>query len=316
MEKSNPSRFLTVLGAGITGAVLSLMMYAEVYPTSLVSADTKVKLSGTWDTPLIQGATVSGLFRAAYDNLGSVRIPVRTYDRINSNTVIFRLRELGSAPWIVENTYVTDRFTDGYRYPFGFPLIEGSSGKTYEFQIHAQSGTPQNAVGFRSGMYPVTFQYAFPKTSFLGSPAAILRFLEVKGANLITDGAFGMVLLVCLLPAISLCLPMFAKNGLSRQGVGTLLFLSAIGLFIAIPATLHPDMILGLFAMGVFFLLSRRLSSWQVFASGLCFLILMIVQIYLGNSYLTPRFGQGIFLCLVLGGIQIIRETTVHNRRS
>lgn len=49
--------------------------------------------------------------------------------------IVFSIKEKGAGNWLYENTYYFDQAATAHLYPFGFPVIENSKGKTYLVEI-------------------------------------------------------------------------------------------------------------------------------------------------------------------------------------
>jgi len=129
---------------------------------------------------LSQGKGVKAEFNSNYSNLGIVAVRFATYDRINDDVLTFRIREKGERRWFYENVYKTDQFQNNQFFPFGFPLIGDSKGKTFEVEIISIHGRKGNTVSI-STEEPVihtTFQYS--SQMLLKPSLEILEFFVSK----------------------------------------------------------------------------------------------------------------------------------------
>ena len=63
--------------------------------------------------------------------------------------IVFRLKEKGAGEWFYESPYFFEQATPSHLFPFGFPIIEDSEGKTYLVEIEGR-GEPN---GETPGLY-------------------------------------------------------------------------------------------------------------------------------------------------------------------
>src|SRR3989344_3438303 len=162
------SGIILILFAG--GLILSLLCLSETNITSMLDYHDKNVYAAHVTGPLVANQIIHGEFRATSDNLGMVKLRVRTYNRINTTHIRFQLREKGTTKWLVSNQYTVDRFPDGLLYPFGFPVITHSKGKTYEFTLESLDGTTDNTIGIEDGYHDVATQYVFHKSEIFSNP--------------------------------------------------------------------------------------------------------------------------------------------------
>ena len=78
-----------------------------------------------------------------------MKVKFNTFDQINLESLIFRIREKNSTDWYYQNKYKTDQINKEIFFPFGFPIIENSQGKVYEIEIESLHSTVNpNAINF------------------------------------------------------------------------------------------------------------------------------------------------------------------------
>lgn len=182
--------------------VIGLLGYQDSFITSLsVTGSIPETQKGTAILPL---TPYVGQFIASYDRLGVVKIRISTGGRLNTNTVVFRLRERGQKTWLVQNAYVTDRFPDGEFYPFGFPVIENSKGKTYEYELTTSDGSAQNTIKVLPGSYAFQSQYIYSSALIRSDGAAALWFLQQKLVELFGTLPHLGYWFMCMLPLFML----------------------------------------------------------------------------------------------------------------
>lgn len=127
---------------GITGSILT---YSEKF--SILSFFYNKNNFSTFQTSeLLKGQKITGNFKAKENSLGIVAVRFNTHTRINEDSVIFRIKQKGESFWYYKNSYKVDQFQPNSFFTFGFPVINNSKGKTYEFEIESVHGKSGNAI--------------------------------------------------------------------------------------------------------------------------------------------------------------------------
>jgi hypothetical protein len=149
---------------------------------------------------LIQGEKISGKFYADEKYLGIVGVRFWNFWRLNDDNIIFRIKESGSDQWYYENRHKSDQFQPHQYFTFGFPTIENSQGKYYEFEVESEHGEPGNAVGVSEISPTFITKYKFPREVILSSPRNAISFVLTKFGNLTRNSSFNASSYVFLLP--------------------------------------------------------------------------------------------------------------------
>src|SRR4030042_3571032 len=154
-----------------------------------------------WKTDeLLAGEKINGEFVAYEDNLGIISIRFNTFDRINDDVLIFRLKEKDSESWYYENKYKVDQFQPDKLFPFGFPKIENYNGKIYQFEIESTKGESENAIAI-SPQFPIfRVKYHFDKEQLLANKLVLARFLFKKFIDAANNFNFILASLVFFIP--------------------------------------------------------------------------------------------------------------------
>jgi hypothetical protein len=129
---------------------------------------------------LYKGSKIQGEIKSGFSNLGIVAVKFNTYNRINNDTLIFKIKQKGMASWYYENVYKTDQFQNDQLFPFGFPLIANSNGKTYSVEITSQNGKKGNAVALSSHGPIMKTTYQYSSQLLLASGLGSLKFITIK----------------------------------------------------------------------------------------------------------------------------------------
>lgn len=157
---------------------------AYVYSKSNLTVVTdylpKNVLIKTTFSEFLKGEKITGEFTSSQNYLGQVLIRFYNYQRINSDSVIFRIKEKGQSNWYYENTYKTDQFVPNALFTFGFPIIGNSKGKTYYFEIESVKGKPEDAVTLSQDLPIAAVIYQFPKKELVKNPRVLSEYVKSK----------------------------------------------------------------------------------------------------------------------------------------
>lgn len=175
--------FMAIFWIGLTALYIihldtsfSVLSYNE--PTS---SFTKINYN-----KLLKGQSISGTFIADDNNLGIVAIKFQTFSRPSfesEDKILFQIREKNAKNWYYKNSY-EDRFIyDIPFFPFGFPVIHNSRGKTYEFQITSLNGNVNNSVALAQGTQILATKYKYTKEILLHNKETLFHFIITKIKN-------------------------------------------------------------------------------------------------------------------------------------
>ncbi len=146
----------------------------------------------THDPPLdsshliLPDQNIQGIFNSQYPNLGSISIRFNTQNQINTDWLTFSIKEQGSQNWYYQGKYKVDQFQPDQFFPFGFPVINDSQNKTYEFILTSQQGTDDNAVSI-SGYEPqLRTKYLINKTDLINNRTILLSWITGLWTKLIS----------------------------------------------------------------------------------------------------------------------------------
>lgn len=142
---------------------------------------------------LIKGEKLQGSFIATNDFLGQVSIRFYNFQRINPDSVIFRIKEEGVKDWYYENTYTTGQFQPNMLFPFGFPVISNSKEKTYIFEVESLDGKPEHSIGISSVEPLGEVLYQYPKSYLFSNPSNLANYIMEEKIEKIEFGLPSLV---------------------------------------------------------------------------------------------------------------------------
>ena len=126
---------------------------------------------------LIKGEKLQGSFIATNDFLGQVSIRFYNFQRINPDSVVFRIKEEGTKDWYYESAYTTGQFQPNMLFPFGFPVISNSKAKTYIFEVESLDGKPEHSIGISSVEPLGAVLYQYPKSYLFSNPSNLVGYI-------------------------------------------------------------------------------------------------------------------------------------------
>lgn len=151
---------------------------------------------------LLKGESVKFEFTAVADNLGTVEISINNYSRINTDKLDFKLKDKSSSSWVYQGLYETSMMDAGQPFPFGFPIIPNSKGRTYQIELKSLQGSEGNFVGINSSISKFfKAKYFYSKEYFKQNPVALLAFFLLKFNEIV--GYFTTIQKITLMSALT-----------------------------------------------------------------------------------------------------------------
>ncbi|MBI3366455.1 hypothetical protein HY041_02410 [Candidatus Roizmanbacteria bacterium] len=128
-----------------------------------------------------------GLIQAQENYFGSIQLRMNALKQLKYDEIIFRIKEKGSTEWYYQNRYTTIQMAFLPFFPFGFPPIEESKDKIYEFEIESIRGTYDNAISISDFTPSIISRSQFPKNILLANKKELLHFIQIKIKNVIEN---------------------------------------------------------------------------------------------------------------------------------
>jgi hypothetical protein len=155
--------------------------------------------------PLLKGEKFEGEIVSIEKGLGIISLRFKSSKRIpykDEDVIVFRVKEKGSSQWYHESTYKSGLIYDVPFLPFGFPVIQDSKGKTYQFELESLKGNVKNGVVLDTRAPIVISKYKQNKAQVLSNLSSFSEFIIKKFFNSIkiVDVYFSSI--VFLLPFI------------------------------------------------------------------------------------------------------------------
>lgn len=168
--------------------------------TILTSSFNRSSLTQIPQGEVVAGQVIQGKFIAKENYLGIVGFRFWNFYRLNDDYLIFRIKEVGQQSWYYQNQYRADQFQPNQYFTFGFPVINESLGKEYQFEIESTKGKSENAIGI-SNQDPVFIaKYKYPRELVSSTTSNFVRFIIKKFTNLMQNSYFTASSYIFLLP--------------------------------------------------------------------------------------------------------------------
>lgn len=269
---------------------------------------------------LLKDEIIEGKFIAQENNLGAIALKITTYNRINDDILSFQLKEAGQKDWYCYNVYFTDRFPDGELYPFGFPIITDSKGKTYEFQIISVKGTPENSIGFLEGSHSFVSRYTFEKNQLIISKKVLISFVFEKICTHFTDSYFLLYFSKFLIPLLLYFIFLSSKdmqdrtiNIIKSKWIGIIIIILMEIVFVFQPILAKSNIILYIASTSLFVSIGYHLKPSIFFRISLFLVLLCFISMYFVQFQVVNRLAIVIFFLITIGLIQIMLTFMNHD---
>lgn len=136
--------------------LVSLALFAPRHTKALMNPVLKVESSDAEKHCLYAGEVYQQKFTSPVDSFGIIAVQFTNNNRINDDTIQFRIRSAEPSPdpargeassdWYYQAETSAEQFRSGWYFPFGFPPIENAENKDFIFEIESTRGEEDNCV--------------------------------------------------------------------------------------------------------------------------------------------------------------------------
>ena len=290
--------------------ISSLILNNKISFSTLVYQES-AKIEQTNTGKLLRGNTISGEFIAKDNHLGILILNFKDFvkpDYRGEDVLSFKLKERGAKNWYVVNNYRSGLMEHQLQFPFGFPQIEYSKDKAYQFEIKSLLGNNSNSVEL-SNKDSVLTAYQYPRQEITGSKSRIITFIFKKSINSLINFDFLLSSVLYLLPFL---LYILWEILIKKLEVGKQIFSVIVLLLILMDIFLLKEFYLGVFILLILlWLISIKFykfeSSVSFFLSGIL-IIFWILLILVDKERYFNKLNIWVFVFLLLGVIQSVLE--------
>ncbi len=321
MKKLQPRKkfkmFMVLSGLILTWFLLTVVQIL-INDESLTRIDRRYRTHEFSDInfqPILQGETRRFEIEASHNNFGSVKIHFITFDRKNSDILIFRIKEKDAHDWYYENTYDTYAFTTLPFYPFGFPLIANAKGKKYIIELQSQHGIENNSVALSKSTTILAASYIFDKSKFISDHSYFLSYLWNKSINSLQNNYLTFTTTVYMYPFLFYIFYMYIlvdNKQINNRSLIKNPFALLLGVTVLYDIVfVHEKFDLLFFFICVlwtFILFYFKRGSRDSYISALILLLFAPLLQLFGQDFMLEKAAAWAFLALVVGIIINIYE--------
>jgi hypothetical protein len=264
---------------------------------------------------LLKGGKIAGEFKAKENYLGIVMLRFNNYvkhDFSSEDILLFKLKEKGTKNWYYINNYRSGLLENNLLFPFGFPIINDSKNKIYQFEIESLLGNDINAVALNKNNFTFLSGYQFPKNEILSSKKSTAKFLVKKSITSLTNLDFLLSSILYLLPFIVYVFIYILSPWWKRiKYLGYILFvllLILIYLDIFFIKELYIGILVSLILGWTYCIIKNKLESKINFLFAFMLILLWVLLITLKINDLQNKINIWTYTFLVIGLVQAVLE--------
>lgn len=252
---------------------------------------------------------IYGEFTAQDNYLGIVLFNLNTFNRTNTDTIEFKFKEKTAKNWYAINGYKVDKFQNGFNYPFGFPPIKDSKGKTYYFEIRSLYGEEGNAIGINRAISFISTEYVFPRSVYSSNKQELVSFVIKKFINMFTNPLFYPILVLYLFPFLFYFLIPFSKK---KKLLGKyILFFPLIVLMLLDKFLVDKVVDLITFELQIFWIILIIIYKWEssvTFLFSLIFVLMLPFLIFMNLIEIAEKIAIQAYFFLAIAVFQLFLE--------
>lgn len=261
---------------------------------------------------LLKGKSVEGEFIAKENYLGQVMLQFKEFAK-NTNRLedilVFKLKEKGEKEWYFTGTYKARLFENSLYFPFGFPPIENSRGKTYVFVFTSLYGNEENAIEVDKNSLNLTTAYQFPRSEILKSKKDSFDYLTRKISTSVVDVHFLLSSTFFLVPLLIYIMGfLYFRKFKNRNLLPSLFVLGMIFINIYFFKEINVGILVFLIICWIFVCIVQKLESSVSFAIAFILIPVWTLLTYFHINNFKNELNVWVYSFLVIGLIQAVLE--------
>lgn len=283
---------------------------------------------------LTAGKKITGQFVATDDNLGAVAVRLHNFHGggVEEDRIMFRFKEKGAKFWYYVHEYTGGQFHELDLFPFGFPIISHSQGKTYVFEVESKYGYNLTSLDLTDLDPIVVSEYQYPKSLLLQNKELMNMFIKKKITYQLQNLDIRIMLLIFPLPLLlyllglsplgkavySPVIPLLNKikkrvpiffqyfaNKISPYDLCILLVLIIDTLFVNGP---NETVIFTLFVLIFIKLFVFKKKDYNEFPTALFFMLLCPLFLIIHNKPAAERAAVWSYVLLIIGTGKLVAD--------
>ena len=297
--------------------IISSILFSSGVPFSVITQNSKISFFEKTNYYLFKNALIKGQFLAKENNLGIVSIRFVPHQAIpydEEDTLIFKIKEKGTAKWYSQNFYRSGLIYGSSLFPFGFPVISNSKNKEYQFLLISLYGNRENAIALSFLQPNVVISYQIPKQEIFKNPHTFLQFIYKKlqttyaTLNLFLNSTFFLLPLF-----IYFILIVFPISKISISPIKLQLFVLILALYDSIfIVQTYIGLTLIILGLWIVLVIRKKVEIRRTYLVTLFFLFATMTALLFGFSTIGAKLAFWsylyLFVCLVQS-IFILRKS-------
>lgn len=313
------SKYFAIIFSILLASLSFWLFYKHLFDNgfgvfNLITSGSPSEIVSTRSGELLAGDKVLGRFNSPYPNLGIVSVRFHNQHRDSDDVLAFRLKEVGKDIWYYQAEYKTDQFLPGKLFPFGFPIIEKSDGRTYIFEIESLRGATGSGILIDKTNPLFTSASFFNKSEIINDEVKLTSFITKKIINVVGDRTNLTSAIIYFSPLIFYLIYLFA------QGV-TFQFLSGITILSVLVDIFYISYISEYFLISVSFLwvitvIRHKFESKISALISLICLLLSSLMFLLNKNIFNEKTAVWAYLFLCIAMAQKLYEYKYGQKRN
>lgn len=259
---------------------------------------------------LFKGDKVTGEFKAKDNYLGLILINFENFikpDFRGEDVLAFRVKENGAKEWYYYNNYRSGLLQDELQFPFGFPSIAWSKGKTYQFEIESLFGNDTNAVSIaNTSIYSAS---QMPRAEIAGSKRRLVDYVIKKALVSFVDVDFLFSSILYLLPFLSYAAwRLYVRKLKMKNTIFQVLLYTFFIVEIFVLREEYLGVYLSLVSGWLLLIYSNKFKSKVSFTLGFLLLLLWVFLLMLNINGEFSKLNIWAYTFLAIGAFQAFLE--------
>lgn len=298
---------ISVIGLSIGMWFMSLFVFGNPYGFfSIENIHSKKSIVQQKTTKLLKEETVKIEIKAVESNLGIMSMRFGEYVKTGvEDTIQFRIKEKDANVWYHTSTIQSGAIEYQSLYPFGFPLIADSKGKSYVIEITSLAGDEKNAITIDVNNPRVSTVYILSRQMVMKDFSTLRSFVMLKFITVFHNFNRVALSLIWLLP---LLLFWTRKKTSAAQIIMPLMTLIAIAADILFIRGNSSSILLCLGCLWVISSFRYSINSAANYIIVMLILIAWIPFLFIFPRSMQEKLNVWVYFFLLFGAIKSVIE--------
>lgn len=223
---------LILIVFGLFMSLMNLVSLDESF-TLLSDKEPEITYFNYMKEGMISGDKSVFKFKASENNLGIVSLRINTFDRINSDQLVFRIKKENQQDWYYENTYFADQFVNEELFLFGFPIYADSKEEIFIIEIESLLGEKENSIAISEIEPNIIPKYKYNKKELVENKSKLID-LFIKKIRYNSFSVFSLIIsLFYFIPLVVYFSILKSTKGFKNKITSQQLFSSMLLLYLS-----------------------------------------------------------------------------------